>query len=412
MIDDADRSPRVERPFARQGSAFSLLKAEHSALLQWLFDYALPIWSTRGVDSGSGGFFEKLTQDGRVIEEPRRTRLASRQIYVFASAVELGWEQEERSRKLVLHGLDFLLDKCVSVRGTVHSEVLASGQVVKPEFDLYDHAFALFALAVAARLDYRRDLAVATGRRMRDAMVRGWKHPQFGFEESMPPSEPLNANQHMHLLEAFLEWEAARDDYGWTRLADEVVELALSRFVDPATGGVREHYDHEWRPLGDDRGRYLEPGHQFEWAWLLWRWSVVRERIDILDKVRRLAELGEEHGISKSTGLAVDGLWADLSLRDGASRLWPQTERIKANIAVAESTADGDEAQRSMRRAAGAAHGLRLYHFKTSTAGLWHETIGADGKPVPGACKASSLYHIVCAIQELDRFIGIYDRDA
>jgi len=64
------------------------LKREHSDLTYWLFDHALPLWSERGVDLSAGGFYEKLAQDGSVIEEPRRTRLVARQIFVFATAAE------------------------------------------------------------------------------------------------------------------------------------------------------------------------------------------------------------------------------------------------------------------------------------------------------------------------------------
>lgn len=386
---------------------FAALKNEHLALTGWLFDKALPIWSDRGVDMNNGGFYEKLAQDGSIIEEPRRTRLVSRQIFVFATAAELGWQETKTAHDLVNHGLDFLLRKCVSEAGPVYSVVSPTGEPLKPDFDLYDHAFALFALGSAARLGHRRKEVVNAGRSIRSAMIAGWKHPLAGFEESMPPREPLNANQHMHLLEAFLEWEDAGEIDGWQDLADETVGLALSLFIDPVTGGVREHYDHDWHPAPGEIGRFLEPGHQFEWSWLLWRWGLARGRSDVFPKVRRLAEIGETYGINDTTGLVVNGIWDDLSVRDAESRLWPQTERIKAHIATAEF-ARNQESEQAMKLAAEAASGLRRY-FDTDVAGLWHETLDVQGRPVFAPAKASSLYHIVCAIRELDRFVRQHD---
>jgi mannose/cellobiose epimerase-like protein (N-acyl-D-glucosamine 2-epimerase family) len=71
-------------------SQFSALQDQHGYLVGWLFDRALPLWSDHGVDTKSGGFHERIAQDGTVLDEPRRTRLVARQVYVFATAAELG----------------------------------------------------------------------------------------------------------------------------------------------------------------------------------------------------------------------------------------------------------------------------------------------------------------------------------
>ena len=388
-------------------SQFSALKDQHGYLVGWLFDRALPLWSDHGVDTKSGGFHERIAQDGTVLDGPRRTRLVARQVYVFATAAELGWNGSNVADDLVNHGLDFLLDKCVSDTYLVYSVVSPQGEPLEPEFNLYDHAFVLFALGSAARLGHRRKLVVDAGRRIRNAMA-GWKHPIAGFEEAVPPREPLNANQHMHLLEAFLEWEDAGETDGWKNLADETVGLALEMFIDAASGGIREHYDHDWQPAQGEIGRFFEPGHQFEWAWLLWRWATARRRSDVFPKVRLLAQIGETYGINAGTGLAVDRIWDDMSVRDAESRLWPQTERIKAHLATAELACDEVDFEREVGLAADAAGSLRRY-FDTGVAGIWHETIDAQGSPVIAPSRASTLYHIICAIREIDRFVERHD---
>lgn len=381
------------------------LAFQYSALIDWLFREALPLWSVRGVDQLNGGFHEKLAQNGNVVHEPRRTRLVSRQIYVFSTAVVLGWPDSKTARELVHHGLDFLLSKCISGSGTVYSAVSPTGEPIRPDFDLYDHAFALFALGHAARFGYRPDGVIRSGNNIINAMRAGWKHPLAGFEESAPPREPLNSNQHMHLLEAFLEWEESEPGGEWASLVDETAELAITKFIDQTTGGVREHYDRNWRPAQGEIGRFLEPGHQFEWSWLLWRWAKARGRSDITAAVRTLVQIGETCGISRTTGLAVNGIWDDLSMRDANSRLWPQTERIKAHIAMAELADTEEDKLKSVNSAVVAAVALRRY-FDTDIPGLWHEVFDEEGRPVLAPAKASSLYHIVCAISELGGFLS------
>jgi mannose/cellobiose epimerase-like protein (N-acyl-D-glucosamine 2-epimerase family) len=382
------------------------LAEQRAALVEWLRIDALPLWSQRGVDRHSGGFFEMLSPEGIPIEEPRRTRLVARQIYVFASAGKSGWQNIDTANELVAHGLDFLCHKSLSTQGRLYSAVAPTGEPIRPDFDLYDHAFALFGLATAAHLGHSREALSALGRALRDVMVQGFKHPIAGFEEAMPPRGPLNSSPHMHLLEAFLEWESADSDSGWQELSDDIAELALSRLIDAETGCIREHFTHDWDPGDGEPGRLLEPGHHCEWAWLLWRWAVARDRCDeVLPTVWRLTEIAERHGINEDTGLATNELWDDFTPRDQRSRLWPQTERIKANIAVAE-LGTGSRRELAVQRATAAAVGLRRY-LDTRTAGLWHETLDEHGHPVPGPARASSLYHLVGAIRELDRFVNL-----
>lgn len=383
---------------------FGALEDELEALTKWLRVHALPLWSERGVDHTRGGFYEKLTQDGTRVEEPRRTRLVARQIYAFATAGELCWVDTATSSELVSRGVDFLLQKSFAGSGPIRSAVGPDGEPLRADFDLYDHAFALFALATAARLGQRREIVAAVGQDLLKTMVANWKHPFAGFEEANPPREPLNSSPHMHLLEAFLEWEAAGAETYWRKFTDEIVRLAISKFIDPGTGGIREHFGHDWNRAAGETGRFLEPGHHFEWAWLLWRWGLARGRQDeVFAAVRRLTDIAETHGINPDTGLVINGIWDDLSARDRQSRLWPQAERLKANIAVAEITV-GKERELAVKHATEAAAGLRRY-FDTDIAGLWHETLDDRGRPVPGPARASSLYHIVGAVRELDRFV-------
>jgi mannose/cellobiose epimerase-like protein (N-acyl-D-glucosamine 2-epimerase family) len=63
-------------------------------------------------------------------------------------------------------------------------------------------------------------------------------------------------------------------------MADEIAELALSKFIDPKSGGLREYYDGDWNAAPGVDGRIVEPGHQFEWAWLLLRWGQLAGRDD------------------------------------------------------------------------------------------------------------------------------------
>ncbi|WP_348674533.1 AGE family epimerase/isomerase [uncultured Abyssibacter sp.] len=388
------------------GAAAESLRGVHRELRQWLFDIALPLWWNVGGDREQGGFFEKISHDGRSVEAPRRTRVVGRQIYAYATAGRMGWPGPAAAA--VEHGLDYLLTRCLKPDCTLHSQTAPDGAVIRAEFDLYDHAFALFGLAAAGGFRDDRERLAGIARQIREAMIDGWKHPQRGFEEAVPRRLPLLANPHMHILEACLAWietgPAAGDD-GWDRLADEIVELCLDRFLHPDSGALREFFDGDWMPVAGEDGRIVEPGHQYEWAWLLKRWGRLRGRDDALAAAGRLVEIAETWGVDAERGVAFNEIFDDFTPRDRDARIWPQTERIKAWLALADIAETFERRDIAWERAAIAGRGLQRY-FADDVPGIWYETMQANGSFVQEHARASSLYHITCALFELDATVS------
>lgn len=385
--------------------AFDALSAEVDRYSDWLFGAALPLWWDVGADRERGGFHEKITLAGAPTGGPRRTRVVGRQLYSFAVAAELGWSGP--CDVAVGHGLVFLRARCMGPDGLLVSQVEPDGVVVRPDFDLYDQAFGLFGLAAAARVSSEGPALAAEAAAIRDRMIERYGHPAGGFYEGLPIEAPLLANPHMHVFEACLAWaevveapgwQGARDG-GWRRLADEIAELALARFIQP-DGHLLEFYELDWSPQAGDAGRIVEPGHQFEWAWLLIRWGLHNDRADAIAAARRLIDVAETHGINPSLDIAINELWSDMSVKDGAARLWPQTERLKAHLAAARIARNETEREAHWQGAVRACSGLARF-LETDVRGLWIDRYDAEGRGILQDAPTSSLYHIVCALREL-----------
>ncbi len=62
----------------------------------------------------------------------------------------------------------------------------------------------------------------------------------------------------------------------------------MSHFIDAETGGLREFFKADWTPYDGEKGRIMEPGHQFEWAWLLARWGERRSNEKALNTCQAL----------------------------------------------------------------------------------------------------------------------------
>ena len=354
------------------------------------------------MDRARGGFVEALTQDGQGVDRPRRARVVGRQIYSFHVGGTFGWLHD--ADRLVRHGSDALYRHLIDDDGLTVSAYAADGRVLERGFDLYDHAFVLLALA---RLAESEPAALDTALRMIAAMER-FRRPSGGWIATAHTGGDLLANPHMHMLESCLAFERRPDvDPIWARLSDEIVALAMERLIDPATGAM-----HEYRVADGGLGQTpalftIEPGHQFEWAWLLRRWNARAGDAAVERAAARLVAIGEAYGVD-DRGIVLDGLNSDLSPAARSARLWPQTERLKAN-AQAAALSSGEARRHAVERAIEAIEAIACFTAGAGR-GLWFDCLDSAGHPVQAPAPASTLYHLVGAAEYCEGLaMGGYD---
>jgi N-acylglucosamine 2-epimerase/mannose-6-phosphate isomerase len=315
-------------------------------------------------------------------------------VYVYAHAHALGYPNG-RARA----GVQWMVRHAWRGPDRGWARLLApDGRVLDANADLYDHAFALLALAWTHRVDGDAG-SLAWARRTLEVIERRFRHPRVGFLHALAP-EPAGwrlQNPHMHLLEAcHALWEAAREPRA-AELACELASIGAQRFFDPRTGTLGEHFTDGLRRAPGPDGRRVEPGHQFEWAWLLARHrALFGERHD--DVVRALVGFGERHGVDAATGLVYDAVHDDGAPLDRRSRTWPNTERVKGHVALWDT--DGTDPRPGME----AAMRALLDRYLTGVApGAWWDRMDGEGRCVAPYVPASTFYHLFLAITEAER---------
>jgi mannose-6-phosphate isomerase len=363
-------------------------------LERWLLDSALPLWWNVGADN-CGGFHETIGLDGLPPVGTRRARVQGRQSYVYAYAGAVGWRGPWQSA--TKHGLNYLNDRYRMHDGLYATLVSHDGIVLDATVKTYDQAFVLLALAWQYRMWPHSSQIETAAQNIRKRLECIKRHANGGFVEAS--DIPFQSNPHMHLLEAALAWsDIAAAGSNWNSLADEIVTLALSRFLDLEGGFLREYFDENWEQLPGAAGRIVEPGHQFEWAWLLERWA--RKRGDDPAKrfARRLFEAGTR-GVDRARHVAVDEVDNNFNVTRNSARLWPQTERLKAALILSQA-AEGEARARYLGEACEAVCALWRY-LDAPISGLWRDKLLPNDQFVEEPAPASSFYHIVCAIAVL-----------
>ena len=360
----------------------------------WLVERALPLWSSRGIDPGKG-FVERLDWNGEPdLAAAKRVRVQARQIYAFSHAKLEGLCHDGDT--LGMAGFDFLMRHACPEgpeNGFVQS-LDREGRVREARRDGYDHAFLLFALAWlfratgdgAVRAAIDAVLVAIDARLLLDDGA-------IAIDERRKPQREQNPN--MHLFEAMLAAFDATGEERFLERADRLHRVFAVRMFDHRTGVLREHYDVEWRPASGEAGRIVEPGHHCEWTWLLKRHADARDR-SLGEEARRLAAFAWAHGCVGD--LLVDQVDVDGSMRKADVRLWPQTEAIKAEVALAEADGRplGDRAHKLVDR-------IFDQFLDVPVAGGWIDWFDPAGHPLVDAIPASSFYHLYLGLSEYRR---------
>lgn len=360
----------------------------------WLFQHALPLWCEQGFDRSVGCFDEALSQAGTREIRPRRVRVQARQTAVFAQAGRLGWKGPWR--EMVEAGVAVLLTRALRPDGGAVHLLGADGRPADPRRDLYDLAFVMFGLAHAAMaLAPRGDLLAAAEAQIAWIETR-WAHPAGGFiEGEVREALPRRQNSHMHMFEALLTLHEASGDARCLARANAIRDLVFTRMVDACTGALREYFTADWAPAPGHEGRIAEPGHMFEWCWLLHRQATLTGEAPVprADALRRFAET---HGVDAARGLVFDEIDIEGQPLTRSSRLWPHTERLRAHCAHYRATGEAASGAQAC-----AAYDMLWPYLQTPRAGLWWDRRTPDGVFVAEAAPASSLYHIAGAVFEL-----------
>jgi mannose/cellobiose epimerase-like protein (N-acyl-D-glucosamine 2-epimerase family) len=365
-------------------------------LRDWATGSALPLWASAGFDRTHRRFVERLTLDaGQIPDAPIRLIVQGRQIYSYAVAHRRGWfpgaldvvEAAYATMVREYHRPD-------GQNGWAYT-INHDGSVADGRRDLYSTAFALLGIASYVEATGKRQALALADETLAhlDGAMRA-RHAG-GFVEALPvPAGPRRQNPHMHLLEAFLALWQVSSEARYLARATAMVDLFRTHFFQPQPGVLGEYFDERLAPATGEAGAIVEPGHHYEWIWLLRRYEAAtgEQTGSFVDALYRHADTNGH----AASGLVVDELTSDGRVRLPSHRTWPMTEALKANVVEAERgrPGAGDKARTIAR--------LMLDRFFAGNPpGGWMDRLDERGQPATDFMPASTLYHVICAIDVL-----------
>jgi mannose-6-phosphate isomerase len=356
--------------------------ADGAALRHHYANVVLPIWRGAGFNAKLGLAYEAVSPDDHAALPPSRYRAmaCARQLFVFSLADDLA-----HAATLFASLRHYFQDK---ENGGWFYSVDADGAPFERQKDLYTHAFVIFACAAYAKKSGSADAIallndtsalVETRFASGSGALNAVMSEDFGDVLETPLQNPL-----MHLTEAWLAARDATGDAAFDRRLETLAREVARTFVHGESGCIAE------LPVGA-AGNRLEPGHQFEWYFLVeGSRHPAFEAAGLREPLARAFDFARRYGVDPATGGVFAALDETGRVIDGTQRIWAQTEYLRA-LATHDSEASRAELPLQIAR-----FSERFLHARG-----WIECQSAEGVVTRADMPSTTPYHLATAYEAL-----------
>lgn len=314
---------RARSSHARADATLTQMNASTpaAALRDHFSQVILPLWRNAGFNAALRLPYEAVTADDhRPLPVTRyRAMACARQLFVFSLA------NDDAHAHTLFDALRHTFED--RRHGGWFYSVGPDGAPLDTTKDLYTHAFVVFACSVyGAQFGNRDALGVVHSTSAlieeRFAAHGGLFNAALGEDFRSVTGTPLQ-NPLMHLTEAWLAAREATRDAAFDGAITRLTQAIARTFVHAPTGCIAE------LPVGAE-GNRLEPGHQFEWFYLVSRAKGLLGDSGLYEAMSRAFTFAQQHGVDASTGGVAAALDEHGGMLDATQRIWAQTEYLRA----------------------------------------------------------------------------------
>lgn len=367
----------------------------------------VPAWIDLAQDRHFGGVVERLDRDGHPVQgEPKTTLVQARTIFSLAQLYLVTGNQALLVAARDVHA--FMTTYLRLPHGGYRYSVEPNGE---PGTDqkgavcrAYDQSFALLALVTLQKADPATVDSAAVDDLW--SFIETLVEPATGalYEDDVMAARGARVgdrraqNPQMHMLEALLQAYELTSESKWLQRATDYVALAEGYFIDASTCAIREFVAHDLSPLEGPDGARREPGHQYEWAWLLERFIELGGDGRVKPLADRMAAFADSHGVRHSgdalDGAPFDAVDASGSVTEATHLLWPLTEAGKlASLHHLQGRQGAADRARELER-------LIFAHYFGVNGLHWGNQLDGAGNILWDDALSRLIYHVLLFVTE------------
>lgn len=357
----------------------------------FLFEQLLENWYQNGIDKKQGFSYESLNHDlsrnrvGRI-----RLLTQCRQLYTFSHAATIKDKQHWQAMLKPL--FEFIVDYYYQNGRWIFS-LDDELNALDNQSDTYALAFVLLSFSHYYQTT-KDSRALSYIMETHNFLINYMQAETGGFYETYPTNNTKirRQNPHMHLLEGYIAAYEATKEQDYKAVIHSLLELATSRFYDQKNKTLIEFFHHDWT-VHNEKGHQIEPGHHFEWVWLLHKAHKIEAKPEYLELAHHLWSTAVKYGLSEKGGIYNQISNLDYQALDKEKRIWPITEYLKAITVLPIGK------EEKQHRIETALIFIKEYYFLDE--GRWNEYLTEDNQakdyPLPG----TSNYHIFLGLTEV-----------
>jgi mannobiose 2-epimerase len=365
------------------------LTALSKAAEQELRGDILPFWLKNARDREHGGFHSFIGEDMKVRDDlPHGALLTSRILWTFSAAYRIYRDPEylEMAQWAYRDLLDRFVDK---QDGGLFWSVKQDGQPAEAYKSIYGQVFGIYglseyyratgdiaalqqAVAIYGLIEKNAHDPVNGG--YFDALSREWRRvdrPRGNWFGDVTKSQ----NSHIHILEGYTNLLRVWPDEGLRKHERELIELTVSRIIDPRTHHLILFMKDDWTPVGDG----VSYGHDIELSWLLVEAADVLGDSLLVARARQeavaIAKVTNAEGVDGDGGVYKDG--DPKGPTDTNKEWWEQAEAAIGFLNAYQISGDPAyfaDSRRSWR--------FIQDKFVDRQHGDWYDTLTRDGTPI------------------------------
>lgn len=364
-----------------------------------LFLRWVPKWYEAFCDP-DGGFYERLGKGFKpVFTGQRRLVTQCRQLSIYS---DYAVRKNQSIVPQLTKNFEFIVEKYHNPKtGLWCFSIKDDGSVSDPSCDLYALTFVIFSFShyYRATQDERAKKYATDALTLIDTKFRMLPHPGLAeaIDEGFVSVRAIRRqNPHMHLLEACLFANAIWEDSGFDKMADDMVGLFYQYIYDARRDALVEFFNDEFTRPHDEKGRYLEPGHYYEWVWLLKKYEVMKGAHPSHDSTAlKLLNFANRFGWDSLYGGIFDAISDEGRVMTDTKRIWPFCEALKANALMLEHVQNRQGLKDRV------ADMVKVFNKKyMQERGFWTEWLQRDLTPAADYMPGTTPYHVYFGITE------------
>jgi N-acylglucosamine 2-epimerase len=381
-----------------------------------LLEDIVPFWEERMLDLEYGGYYNCFDREGRLYNDIKCGWFVGRNMYMLSSLYN-NIEKRQQWLEAARAGRRFLTEKAMTQSGRLNQMMKRDGSVISGATSIFTDHFAvkgLFEYIEAAGAT--EDIPLAKS--MFDKLMRNVSDRDVLAGECPDVRFRKHAVSFMTLIVSIEGKRLFKDEM--KPIIDACLQDSLYTFVDASEKAPLEYVSADGRPLYEDEGRIVDPGHTLESLWFSIKEGMEREDPGIIQRACEIVDWVIDRAWDKEYGGFYQNVdvfdtipqkpflsnrYADIDVAWSDKIWWVQAEALYTLALSALLTENERYFEYFLKL-----HQYCKDYFSDPAYGEWYSILHRDGSVLSDrkGFELKGFYHVPRSVMQLALLFGKY----